>query len=129
MLVPDVSKRDIEIAYSFTGAELLPFGAILYPGGRVPDAQDEPAEVVVVVKGPTQSILLREKQKIAGIWINAASMRFRSAPSFYAIASPEPIGRLVDARPRAIYALGLDSLQLPPASPAPTPEQTRLAPG
>src|SRR3546814_1205554 len=74
-LVPDVSQRDIEIAYSFTGAELLLFGAILYPGGRVPDAKDEPAEVVVVVKGPTQSILLREKQKIAGIWINAASMR------------------------------------------------------
>ena len=32
MLVPDVSQRDIEIAYSFTGAELLLFGAILYPG-------------------------------------------------------------------------------------------------
>src|SRR3546814_18410925 len=73
---------------------------------------DVPAEVVVVGKGPTQSILLREKQKIAGIWINAASMRFRSAPSFYAIASPEPIGKLVDARTRAIYELGLDSLQL-----------------
>ena len=69
MLVPDVSQRDIEIAYSFTGAELLLFGAILYPGGRVPD--DEPADIVVVVKGPVQSVLMREKQKIAGIWINA----------------------------------------------------------
>src|SRR3546814_16762862 len=67
--------------------------------------------MVVVVKGPTQSILLREKQKIAGIWINAASMRFRSAPSFYAIASPAPIGKLVDARTRAIYELGLERLQ------------------
>src|SRR3546814_13066494 len=77
-LVPDVSQRDIEIAYSFTGAELLLFGAILYPGGRVPDAKDEPAEVVVVVKGPTQSILLREKHKIAGIWkIGRASCRER----------------------------------------------------
>ena len=35
-LVPDVSQRNIEIAYSFTGAELLLFGAILYPGGRTP---------------------------------------------------------------------------------------------
>ncbi|MEO9130231.1 MAG: hypothetical protein ABI240_03375, partial [Sphingomonas sp.] len=26
VLVPDVSQRDIEIAYSFTGAELLLFG-------------------------------------------------------------------------------------------------------
>ena len=35
-LVPDISARSIEIRYSFTGAQLLLFGAILYPGGRVP---------------------------------------------------------------------------------------------
>ena len=29
VLVPDVSQRDIEIAYSFTGADLLLFGAFL----------------------------------------------------------------------------------------------------
>jgi uncharacterized protein (TIGR02186 family) len=128
-LVPDVSQRDIEIAYSFTGAELLLFGAILYPGGEVPEEESDPAEVVVVVKGPTQSILVREKQKIAGIWVNAASMRFRSAPSFYAIASSEPVDTLVDARTRAIYELGLDSLQLSPASTAPIDEQNRFAEG
>ena len=35
-LVPDVSDRNIEIRYSFTGAELLLFGAIIYPGGQPP---------------------------------------------------------------------------------------------
>ena len=35
-LVPDVSDGQVEIRYCFTGAELLLFGAILYPGGRVP---------------------------------------------------------------------------------------------
>ena len=35
-LVPDVSENKIEIQYSFAGADLLLFGAILYPGGRVP---------------------------------------------------------------------------------------------
>ena len=30
-LVPDISARSIEIRYSFTGAQLLLFGAILYP--------------------------------------------------------------------------------------------------
>src|SRR3546814_13031244 len=37
-LVPDVSSRAIDIQYSFTGEELLLFGAILYPGQRLPDA-------------------------------------------------------------------------------------------
>ena len=128
VLVPDVSQRDIEIAYSFTGAELLLFGAILYPGGRLPD-DDKPTDIVVVVKGPVQSILVREKEKVAGIWVNAARLRYRSAPSFYAIASSRPIGKLIDDRTQAIYELGLDSLQLSPASNAPAPEQDRFARG
>jgi uncharacterized protein (TIGR02186 family) len=128
VLVPDVSQRNIEIAYSFTGAELLLFGAILYPGGRRPSGQ-RLADIVVVVKGPTQSILMREKEKVAGIWVNASRLRYRSAPSFYAIASSKPIDRLVDDRTRAIYELGLDSLQLSPASSAPTETQDRFQKG
>lgn len=116
MLVPDVSQREIEISYSFTGAELLLFGAIAYPGGRAPAPGESQPQVVVVVKGPTQSILVREKEQVAGIWVNGGRMRYRSAPSFYAVASARPIRALVDERTRAIYELGLDSLQLSPAS-------------
>ncbi len=128
VLVPDVSSRDVRIAYSFTGADLLLFGAILYPGGRVPQG-DRPAEVVVVVKGPPESVLVREKEKVAGIWVNADRMRYRSAPSFYAIASSRPIGRIVDDRTRAIYELGLDSLQLSPAAGTSAEDQARFATG
>ncbi|WP_375398409.1 TIGR02186 family protein [uncultured Sphingomonas sp.] len=128
ILVPDVSQREIEIAYSFTGADLLLFGAILYPGGHLPDG-DKATDIVVVVKGPVQSILVREKANVAGIWINAARMRYRSAPSFYGLASSRPIRAMVDDRTRAIYELGLDSLQLSPASSAPPAEQDRFAAG
>ena len=111
VLVPDVSARSIEIRYSFSGAQLLLFGAILYPGGRVPE---DPADIVVVLKGPVEPIVLREKQKIAGIWMNADSNRFRSAPSYYAVASSRPVSELVDERTAAIYELGLQNLQLSP---------------
>ena len=74
VLVPDVSARRIEIRYSFTGAQLLLFGAILYPRGRIPE--DDP-DIAVVLRGPVEPILVREKQKIAGIWMNADSARFR----------------------------------------------------
>jgi hypothetical protein len=50
-----------------------------------------------------------KSNKIAGIWMNADSHRFRSAPSFYAIATSEPIEKLVDERTAAIYELGLDN--------------------
>jgi uncharacterized protein (TIGR02186 family) len=108
-LVPDISSRSIEIRYSFTGAQLLLFGAIIYPGGRVPR---DPADVIVVLKGPVEPILMREKQKIAGIWMNADSNRFASAPSYYAVASSAPVRSLVDERTAAIYELGLQDLQL-----------------
>ncbi len=129
VLVPDVSQREIEIYYSFTGAELLLFGAIVYPDGEPVADGEDPADIVVVVKGPLQSIQLREKEKLAGIWVNANRMRYRSAPSFYAIASSRPIGELVDDRTRAIYELGLDSMQMSPASGAAPDVQHRFDAG
>jgi uncharacterized protein (TIGR02186 family) len=125
-LVPDVSQREIQIRYSFTGAELLLFGAILYPGGRVPT---ERVDVAVVVKGPMQPILLREKQKVAGIWMNVESERFRSAPSFYAVAASRPMAELVDERTAAIYELGLQNLQLSPGAGLSPQERQRFEKG
>lgn len=125
-LVPDVSQRQVDIVYSFTGAELLLFGAILYPGGRVPKRD---ADIAIVVKGPAEPIVLREKQKVAGMWINADSARFRSVPSFYAVAASRPLRELVDERTAAIYELGVDNIQLSPASGKAPEEQRRMESG
>ena len=122
VLVPDISARQVQIRYSFTGAQLLLFGAVVYPGGRPPSS---PADIAVVLRGPYQPILVREKQKIAGIWMNADSNRFRSAPSFYAAASSRPIADLLDERTAAIYELGLHNLQLSPGGGA-LPEKERV---
>lgn len=111
-LVPDVSSRAIDIQYSFTGEELLLFGAILYPGQRLPDDR---ADIVVVLKGPVRPIVLREKRRVAGIWVNANSIRLRTSPGFYAIGSSRPIDRLVDERTAAIFELGLNNLSMSPS--------------
>jgi uncharacterized protein (TIGR02186 family) len=121
VLVPDISARQVQIRYSFTGAQLLLFGAVVYPGGRPPDRV---VDIAVVLRGPVQPILVREKQKIAGIWMNADSDRFRSAPSFYAVASSRPLGDLLDERTAAIYELGVHNLQLSPGGGA-LPEKER----
>jgi uncharacterized protein (TIGR02186 family) len=121
VLVPDISARQVQIRYSFNGAQLLLFGAVVYPGGRPPDRQ---VDIAVVLRGPVQPILLREKKKIAGIWMNADSNRFRSAPSYYAVASSRPISDLLDERTAAIYELGLHNLQLSPGGGA-LPEKER----
>ena len=126
VLVPDVSQRTVEIVYSFTGAELLLFGAILYPQGRVPE---KPAQIAVVLRGPVQSIMVREKQKVAGIWVNAESARFRSAPAYYAVASSLPLPAMVDERTASIFELGVGNLQLSPANVGSPGEQQRFEAG
>jgi uncharacterized protein (TIGR02186 family) len=126
VLVPDISARNIQIRYSFSGAQLLLFGAVVYPGGRAPD---RPLDIAVVLRGPVQPILVREKQKVAGIWMNADSNRFRSAPSFYAVASSRPIPDLVDDRTAAIYELGLQNLQLSPGGGALPDKERRFEAG
>ncbi len=125
-LVPDVSQRKIIIQSSFTGVELLLFGAIIYPQGVAPDG---PVDVAVVLRGPTHPITVREKQKIAGIWVNAQSTDFRSAPSYYAIASSRPLAKLIDERTASIYELGLNRLQLSPSGEIDSAKQQRFANG
>ena len=126
ILVPEVSQHEVQVRRGFTGTELLLFGAILEPDGR---RAGRDYDIVVVLKGPTEPIRLREKQKILGVWINADSTAFRSAPSYFAVASSKPISEIVDDRTAAIYELGLDYLQLSPIGSIDPAEQERFTRG
>lgn len=126
ILVPEVSQHEVQVRQGFTGTELLLFGAILDPQGA---RAGRDYDIVVVLKGPTESIILREKRKLAGIWVNGASARFRSAPTFYAVVSSRPLDQIVEARTAAIYELGLPFLQLSPIGRIETAEQIRFASG
>jgi len=126
ILVPEVSQPEVQVRQGFTGTQLLLYGAILDPEGA---RAGRDYDIVVVLKGPTRSITVREKQKFAGIWINAQSAQFRSAPSFYAVASSKPIDKIVDPRTAAIYELGLPFLQLSPIGTIDPEQQVRFAAG
>lgn len=125
-LVPEVSNSQIEIRYSFTGEELLLYGAILYPRGRPPEPN---TDIAVIVKGPLERIVVRERQRVAGIWMNVGRTRFRSAPAFYAVASSRPLDRIVDERTAAIYELGVENLQLSPGAGTASDELRRFEAG
>lgn len=126
ILVPEVSQHEVLVRQGFTGTELLLFGAILTPEGT---RAGQDYDIVVVLKGPTNAIILREKQRIAGMWVNAASVEFRSVPSFFAVASSRPINRIVDEKTAAIYELGLPWLQLSPIGAFDPEEQQRFSAG
>lgn len=126
ILVPEVSQHDVEVRQGFTGTELLLFGAVLDPQG-VRAARDY--DVIVVLQGPTRPVRLREKSKVGGVWINAASTDFRSAPTFFAVASSRPVKDIVDDRTAAIYEFGTEFIQLSPNGEIDPAEQARFTSG
>ena len=126
ILVPEVSQDEVQVRQGFTGTELLLFGAVLDPSG-MRAARDY--DIVVVLKGPSFPIRVREKEQIGGIWINAEDTAFRSAPSYFAVASSSPIGSIVDERTAAIFEFGTDFIQLSPTGVIDPAEQMRFRDG
>lgn len=126
ILVPAVSQDEVQVRQGFTGTELLLYGAILDPRGQRGGAE---YDIVVVLKGPTEPITIREKDRIAGVWMNAQSSDFRSAPSFFAVAASRPVEEIVDERTAAIYELGTEFIQLSPTGQIDPEEQARFSAG
>jgi uncharacterized protein (TIGR02186 family) len=126
ILVPAVSQDEVQVRQGFTGTELLLYGAILDPRGQRAGAE---YDIVVVLKGPTEPITIREKDRIAGVWMNAQSSNFRSAPSFFAVAASRPVEEIVDERTAAIYELGTRFIQLSPTGQIDPEKQARFAAG
>ena len=126
ILVPEVSQHEVQVRQGFTGTELLLFGAILDPRGQRAGAD---YDIVVVLKGPTEPIRVREKERIALIWMNADSVDYRSAPSFFAVASSNEVAKIVDEKTAAIYELGLDYIQFSPSGAIDLEEQQRFQAG
>lgn len=124
VLVPEVSQKEVQVRQGFTGTELLLFGAVIDPSGR-----DDAFDVIVVLKGPAEPIRLREKRQIGGIWMNAESTAFRSAPSYFAVASSRPIDQIVDERTAAIFEFGTEFIQLSPSGSIDLEEQARFRSG
>lgn len=126
VLVTEVSQSRVEVRQGFTGADLLLYGAVIDPAGSGSRTQ---YDIVVVLKGPAEPIRLREKERIAGIWMNAGATDFRSAPSFFAVASSRPIEEIVDPLTAAIYELGTEFIQLSPTGQIEPEEQARFVSG
>lgn len=75
-LIADLSRDQINITTSFTGTRLLLFGAT-----------DGVGDVVVVVRGPDRREIVRQKERIVGIWVNRRSVAFDNVPGYYFQAS------------------------------------------
>jgi uncharacterized protein (TIGR02186 family) len=99
-LVADLSDHRIEITAGFTGTEVLLFGAV-----------EEEGDVVVVVRGPEETVRVWRKGRYGGIWLNDKSVVFDRVPSFYAVGSSRPLWEIADDPVLNRHTIGVDRLQ------------------
>ena len=120
-LAAGLSKDDIKISSSFTGTDLVLFGAIESEGGAAIGAVQD-RDVVVVVRGPGTAVTVRHKERLGPIWINRDQRRFMNVPGFYFVASTRPLNDVADSATLDRYHLGLAHLdfKLPSGAVAPS---------
>jgi uncharacterized protein (TIGR02186 family) len=101
-ILADLSSHRVTVDARFVGTEVLAFGAIECPG-----------DVIVTMRGPRRQIIVREKTKLAGIWVNGPSVTFADAPVLYAVASTAPLEKILPPIVRRARSIGADELYLP----------------
>jgi uncharacterized protein (TIGR02186 family) len=114
-IVAGLSQNRVSITADFTGSEIMVYGAVKRDG---PPPEGAPVEVIVTVEGPPAPLVIRRKERVAGIWINTDRVRVGSAPSFYAIVTTGPLRQVLSSTddlryrvriPSVIRAIGITS--------------------
>ena len=91
-LVSGLSQDEVAITATFTGSEILIYGAIRRDR---PAASSKPPGIIVTVEGPSQSVTVRRKDRVAGIWVNTQGVRIGAAPDLYVVASSAPLAAML----------------------------------
>ena len=100
-----LTEARVHVDSSFRGADIVLYGAVFNP-------TDQPADVVVVVRGPEQPVRLVRKVQRAGVWINSRPVLFEGAPGFYMTASTRPLSDIANFGQLRRLGVGVDHLRI-----------------
>jgi uncharacterized protein (TIGR02186 family) len=104
-----LSTGEVKISSNFTGAPVTLFGVIERDGQSV--SRSGGYRVATLVQGPPESIIVRRKDRIVGVWANSASEIILAPPSFYMVNATGTIAGLAPKPTLERYRLGFDNAQ------------------
>jgi uncharacterized protein (TIGR02186 family) len=102
----DVSTRRVAVTSTFSGTEIVVFGAIDNSRQASPEAGIY--DVVVVVVGTLTRLEARKKNRVLGVWLNTESMSFQSVPNYYSIVSTRPLDEVASEEVLKSQEIGFD---------------------
>ncbi len=98
-----LSNDLVNVSSEFQGTRLSLFGVIERDENTV--SRVGAYEIVVVVNGPPHNVLIQQKARRFGLWINSEGASFDDIPSYYAVlttaGSEDDVAEWLDALPRA----------------------------
>jgi uncharacterized protein (TIGR02186 family) len=101
-----LSTPEVTINSNFTGTTVTVFGVIDRDTASAAGGYD----IAVVLLGPRESVVARRKDRILGIWANAAAETFEAAPSFYSLSTSVNVPDLAAAPVLERLQLGFDNI-------------------
>lgn len=106
----DTSTREIFIEPDFDGADIVIFGSV--DNSKQDTSASGYYDIIIVIRGPAETIITRKKERVAGIWVNGSERTFEKAPSFYGILSTRPIDDIADKETLRRFDIDFDPTPL-----------------
>jgi len=122
-----LSQNRVSLTANFSGSEILIFGAIRRDAYEFMVEHPDfvaPFDVVVVIEGPRHPAVIWRKERRAGIWVNVDSVTLASVPSFYAVATTQPLHEIVSPETDAIHRISARQAIRPEQSISDVTDQT-----
>ncbi len=111
-IVASLSTSRVAITSNYTGASIVVFGAIERDSQTV--ARTGGYDIVVTVRGPRQSVMVRAKERFGLIWLNREQQRFFDIPLYIAVLSSRPVTEVTTDALRRRLKIGLEAIVYAP---------------
>lgn len=105
-IVSGLSQNRVAITANFDGSEILIYGAVKREAPLPVDGGL--LQVIITVAGPTTPLVIRRKERVAGIWINNQSVTIDAAPSFYVVTTTGPLTDILSDTENLRHRITLD---------------------
>ena len=107
-LVVSLSTSRVAITSNYTGAAIVAFGAIEKDAQTV--ARATGYDIVVTVRGPRASLVVREKEPMGPIWLNRDRQPFSDVPLYIAVLSSRRTDEITTEALRNRLKVGLQAI-------------------
>lgn len=97
-MTAEISTDLVQINTGFDGVNLLLFGTA-----------NGTNNVIIVIKGPLETNIIRKKTRVASIWVNTEKVIIENVPTFYAIASTRPLNQITTQSILKKYGIGANN--------------------